>query len=187
MAPTDVARFVAKLRGTFTALETLPQPTVAAVEGVALGGGLELAMACDMRVAGADAVFGLPEAGLAIIPGAGGTQRLPRLIGASRAKELVFTTRRVGAEEAERLGMVNAAVAAGEAEARALDMARMMLGCGPVALRAAKVAIDRGLQADQTTGMALEEACYAQVIPTHDRLEALEAFAQKRKPVFKGE
>jgi methylglutaconyl-CoA hydratase len=170
----------------FTALEQLPMPVLAALEGAALGGGLELALACDLRVAGGAAKLGLPETSLAIIPGAGGTQRLPRLIGRARAKELIFTARRFGAEEALALGVVDRAVTAGQALAAALDLARQILPNGPVALRAAKAAIDGGLDQDRAGGLLIEEACYARVLPTEDRLEGLAAFREKRPPVYRG-
>lgn len=187
MAQPEVERFVKGLRAAFTALEDLPLPTIAVLEGAALGGGLELALACDLRVAGVEARLGLPETGLAIIPGAGGTQRLPRLIGRSKAKELIFTGRRLNGEEAAELGLVDHAVAAGQALDRALDLAREILPNGPIALRAAKEAINGGLELDRDAGLALERACYAQVIPTKDRLEGLAAFREKRKAVYRGE
>lgn len=187
MAQAEVDRFVKGLRAAFTELEDLPMPAIAAIEGAALGGGLELALACDLRVAGAEAKLGLPETGLAIIPGAGGTQRLPRLIGRSKAKELIFTGRRIGHEAAAALGLVDHAVPAGQALQKAIGLAREILPNGPVALRAAKAAINRGLEVDRDAGLAIERACYGEVIPTKDRLEGLAAFREKRKPVYRGE
>jgi methylglutaconyl-CoA hydratase len=187
MSKAEVAAFVHGLRSAFSGVAALPMPTIAAIEGAALGGGLELALACDFRVLGADALVGLPETGLAIIPGAGGTQRLPRLIGASRAKELIFTGRRLDAKEALAYGVANQVTPAGKAFDGALALARSILPNGPVAVRAAKAAIDAGGEVDVATGMAIEQACYAQVIPTADRLEGLAAFKEKRKPVYKGE
>ncbi|KAI9028700.1 hypothetical protein DFJ74DRAFT_641808 [Hyaloraphidium curvatum] len=184
MQQSDVALFVSKLRETFMALEVCPIPTVCAIDGAALGGGLEIALSCDLRVAGQGAKLGLPETRLAIIPGAGGTQRLPRLIGRSKAKELIFTGRQLNNVEAKEYGLVNYADANGFD--RALELARQILPAGPIAIKAAKVAIDRGSQVDIATGMAIEEASYAKVIPTEDRLEGLKAFAEKRKPVYKG-
>ncbi len=186
MTPEEAEAFVKRLRAAFTALERLPMPVIAALEGAALGGGLELALACDLRVAGAAARLGLPETSLAIIPGAGGTQRLPRLIGRSRAKELIFTARRLSSAEALACGVVDRSVEAGSALAAALDLAREILPNGPVALRAAKEAIDAGLDRDRDGGLAVEEACYARVLPTEDRLEGLAAFREKRKPVYRG-
>ena len=187
MSPEEAQAFVDRLRAAFSGLERLPMPTVAVVEDAALGGGLELALACDLRVAGETAVLGLPETGLAIIPGAGGTQRLPRLIGRSKAKELIFTGRRIGAAEAHGLGLVDQVASRGEALQAALGLAREMLSKGPVALRAAKEAIDGGLDLAREAGLALEARCYAQVLPTQDRLEGLAAFREKRKPVYRGE
>lgn len=187
MTKPEVAAFVAGLRSAFTGLAQLPMPTIAAIEGAALGGGLEMAVACDFRIAGADALLGVPETGLAIIPGAGGTQRLPRLIGISKAKELVFTARKVSAAYAAGIGLVDYAVEAGKAYDKALDLAREILPNGPVAVRVAKEAIDRGIEVDLESGFAIERGCYAQVIPTSDRLEGLQAFKEKRKPVYRGE
>ena len=187
MAPHEVASFVHSLRTTFSEIAELPMPVIAAVEGAALGGGLEMALAADFRVAGSDATFGLPEVGLGIIPGAGGTQRLSRLIGAARAKELIFTARRLSAPTAESYGLLTRLVAAGGAYDAALDLAREIVPRGPVAVRMAKEAVDRGSQVDLATGLAIERACYAQVIPTADRLEGISAFREKRAPVFRGE
>ena len=187
MSRGEAALFVSRLRAAFTALAALPLPTVAAIDGAALGGGLELALACDFRVAAEGSALGLPEASLAIIPGAGGTQRLPRLIGAARAKELIFTGRRLGAAEAEALGLACRRAPAGGALEAAIAMARETLGGGPVALRAAKVAVDLGGGMGLDSGLEVEAACYAQVLGTADRLEGLAAFKEKRRPVFKGE
>lgn len=186
MAPAEVAIFVQGLRSAFTGLEDLPMPVIAALEGAAFGGGLELALCADLRIAGADAKLGLVETALAIIPGAGGTQRLPRLIGAARAKELIFTARRLGAEEAGRLGVVDRVVPAGQALDSALALAREILPNGPVAVRMAKLAVNRGQGLDLGAGLAFEQACYAQVIPTQDRLEGLAAFREKRIPQYRG-
>jgi methylglutaconyl-CoA hydratase len=187
MDQREVAAFVHGLRSGFSALENLPMPTIAAIEGAALGGGLEMALACDLRVAGPKALLGLPETGLAIIPGAGGTQRLPRLIGAARAKELIFTARRLTPQQALSLGLVEYVTEVQSPLDRALELAREILPNGPVAVRMAKKAIDQGIQASLAVGMAVEEQCYAQVIPTKDRVEGLTAFREKRKPVYRGE
>ena len=187
MQKEEVEPFVFKLRQTFAEISKLPMPTIAVVEGFALGGGLELAMSCDMRVLDSRAKVGLPETGLAIIPGAGGTVRLPRLIGASRAKELIFTGRIVESEEAERLGIATASVEEGQGLEKALSIANMIRRKGPIAIRMAKQAIDNGIEVDIATAMQIEQACYAQVIPTKDRLEGLEAFREKRTPEYLGE
>lgn len=187
MTQDEATGFVKKLRATFTALERLPMPSIAAIEGAALGGGLELALACDLRVVGGSARLGLPETSLAIIPGAGGTQRLPRLIGRARAKELIFTARKFGAAEALGYGIADRIADAGQALESALELAREILPNGPIALRAAKEAIDRGLDLDRDGGLAVEESCYAKVIPTEDRLEGLAAFKEKRRPRYRGQ
>ena len=187
MAPPEVAAFVHGLRAGFTEVEDLPMPVIAVVEGAAFGGGLELALAADLRVAGAEAKLGLVETGLAIIPGAGGTQRLPRLIGKARSKELIFTARKLTAAQAHGFGILEYVEPAGAALDKALALAREILPNGPIAVRMAKQAVNRGAEVDRDSGMALEQACYAQVIPTKDRLEGLAAFAEKRRPVYRGE
>ncbi|GAB2274208.1 hypothetical protein Dimus_008975 [Dionaea muscipula] len=187
MSPSEVQHFVNTLRSTFTLLEGLPIPTIAVIEGVALGGGLEMALSCDLRICGEDATLGLPETGLAIIPGAGGTQRLPRLVGKSVAKELIFTGRRVGGREAMSLGLVNYCFPSGEAYSRALELARDINQKGPLALRMAKRAINEGVEmGSMNSALALEEECYEQLLHTKDRLEGLAAFAEKRKPTYTG-
>lgn len=187
----ETQKFVTKLRSLLTQIEELPMPTIAALDGVALGGGLEMALACDLRTAANDVKLGLVETRLAIIPGAGGTQRLPRVLNVSLAKELIFTARIFTGKEGEAMGVVNHAVAQNAAKEaaydRALQLAEEILPNGPISLRMAKKAIDKGIQVDIGTGYAIEEACYAQVVPTTDRLEGLKAFAEKRKPVYKGE
>jgi methylglutaconyl-CoA hydratase len=140
-----------------------------------------------LRIAGDRAVLGLPETSLAIIPGAGGTQRLPRLIGAPRAKELIFTAGRVDASRAEAMGLVNHAVPAGQAMAKALELAAAIAANGPIAVRLAKGAIAAGMQTDLATALEIERGGYAQVVTTKDRTEGLVAFREKRKPAFKGE
>ncbi|NRS17458.1 enoyl-CoA hydratase/isomerase family protein [Brevibacillus sp. HB1.4B] len=184
----QVRRNVRKIRDVFTALERLPQPTIAMINGFAFGGGFELALACDFRYAVADAKMGLTEVSLGIIPGAGGTQRLSRLIGVSKAKELILTARRIQAQEAYQIGFVNA-VAKDTEELRelAMGLADEILANAPLAVYQAKSAIDRGSSVDLQTGLDIETMCYEVIIPTTDRLEALEAFREKRKPVFKGE
>lgn len=166
-------------------------PTIAALDGVALGGGLEMALACDLRTAAHDTKMGLVETRLAIIPGAGGTQRLPRVLNVALAKELIFTARVFDGRQAQHMSVVNHSVEQNTekdaAYLKALEIAVEILPNGPVGVKMAKKAIDKGIQVDLNTGYAIEEACYAQVIPTADRLEGLKAFAEKRKPVYKGE
>uniref|UniRef100_A0A7N8X0I7 AU RNA binding protein/enoyl-CoA hydratase n=1 Tax=Mastacembelus armatus TaxID=205130 RepID=A0A7N8X0I7_9TELE len=191
MHQNEVASFVSKARALITDLGNLPIPTIAAIDGAALGGGLEMALACDIRIASTTAKLGLVETKLAIIPGAGGTQRLPRVIGISLAKELIFAARVLDGTEAFRVGLVSHAVEQNKsgdaAYLRALELAREINSQGPIAVRMAKLAINQGMEVDLSTGLAIEEACYAQVIPTKDRLEGLAAFKEKRQPLYKGE
>jgi len=186
MPAERVPEFVRNIRALMDDVEALPQPTVAVINGFCFGGGTELALACDLRVAAAGTELGLTETGLAILPGAGGTQRLPRLIGKSRAKDLILTARRVKAEEAERLGLVNRVAAPGELRAAALALAEAIAANGPVAVRAAKAAIDGGLEMPLAQGLEHEARCYERTLGTSDRLEALAAFAEKRKPRYEG-
>ncbi|XP_066284831.1 methylglutaconyl-CoA hydratase, mitochondrial-like isoform X2 [Branchiostoma lanceolatum] len=191
MKPSEVGPFVAGLRASLREIANLPLPVIAAIDGVALGGGMEMALGCDMRVAAVSAKMGLTETKLAIIPGGGGTQNLPRLIGTAKAKELIFTGRAIDGQEAFDIGLVNHVVPQNSngdaAYQRSLLLAQEIVPQGPVALRVAKIAINRGSQVDLDTGMAIEEACYAQVIPTKDRMEGLMAFKEKRPPRYKGE
>jgi len=188
MDPEEVQAFVAELGLAFAEVEQLPVPTIAAMEGAALGGGLELALCCDLRLAASCATFGLPETALAIIPGAGGTQRLQRLVGVPRAKELIYTARRFGAEQAAAIGLVAGDVSEpGGALEAALALGREICANGPVAVRAAKAAIDGGTGLSIGEGLAVEAGCYARVIPTVDRLEGLAAFREKRKPAYTGQ
>jgi len=187
MPAERVPDFVKNIRGLMDDVDSMPQPTIAVVGGFAFGGGTELLLSCDLRVGGSEAKFGLTETTLAIIPGAGGTQRLPRLIGKSRAKDLILTGRRIGVEEAHSIGLVNRIAPAGELRETALAVAAEIAGNGPVAVRAAKAAIDDGCEAPLPQGLEIEARCYERVLPTQDRLEALAAFAEKRKPVYRGE
>ncbi|KAK2356317.1 putative enoyl-CoA hydratase 2, mitochondrial [Trifolium repens] len=187
MNQSEVQLFVNSLRSTLSFLEAIRVPTIAVIEGVALGGGLEMALACDIRICGTNALMGLPETGLAIIPGAGGTQRLPRLVGKAIAKDIIFTGRKINGIEALSMGLVNYCVDAGEAHSKALEIARDINQKGPVAIRMAKKAINEGMETDLTSALTLEEDCYDQVLNTKDRLEGLAAFAEKRKPRYTGE
>lgn len=186
MPDNQVSGFVAQLRNAFTAFAHLPFPTIAAIEGIAFGGGLELALCADMRIAGENATLGLTETALAIIPGAGGSQRLPRLVGISKAKELIYTAKRLTAAEAATIGLINEQVPAGSAVDRALEIARKMNMNGPLALRAAKSAIDNGMQTSLEIGLSTEKTCYDSVIYTEDRKEGLKAFVEKRSPNYTG-
>jgi len=181
-----VKEFIFTIRDLFTSIEYLNKPVIAAVNGVALGGGTELALACDIRIAASNASLGLTETRLAIIPGAGGTQRLPRLIGRGKAKELIFTGRRIDAQEALQIGLVNQVYEKDALVAECLKMAAMICETGPIAIEQAKYAINYGLETDLHTGLGIESNAYWTVIPTEDRLEGLAAFKEKRKPVYKG-
>lgn len=191
MSDAEVGVFVQRLRGLMNEIAAFPAPTIAAVDGYALGGGLELALACDLRVAASSAVMGLIETTRGLLPGAGGTQRLPRCLGVALAKELIFTGRRLSGTQAQALGLVNHAVAQNEegdaAYHRARELAQEILPQAPIAVRLGKVAIDRGMEVDIASGMAIEGMCYAQNIPTRDRLEGMAAFREKRPPRFVGE
>ncbi|XP_008798799.2 probable enoyl-CoA hydratase 2, mitochondrial isoform X2 [Phoenix dactylifera] len=186
MSSSEVQLFVNSLRSTFSSLEALSIPAIAVIEGVALGGGLELVLSCDLRICGEDAMFGMPETGLAIIPGAGGTQRLPRVVGRSVAKELIFTGRKIDGREAFSLGVVNYCVPAGKAYIKALQIARDINQKGPLAIRMAKQAINQGMEVDMPSALDVEEKCYEKLLNTQDRLEGLAAFAEKRKPRYLG-
>lgn len=186
MSPSEVHTYVNSLRYMFSFIEALSIPTIAAIEGVALGGGLEMALSCDLRICGENAVFGLPETGLAVIPGAGGTQRLSRLVGRSVSKEFIFTGRKIDAREAAKKGLVNFCVAAGEAHKKAMEVAQQINNKGPMAIKMAKKAIDEGIETNMASGLELEEMCYQKLLNTEDRLEGLAAFAEKRKPRYTG-
>jgi len=186
LSPIQVKEYIFTIRNLFTSIEQLNKPVIAAVNGIALGGGTELALASDIRIASMNASMGLTETRLAIIPGAGGTQRLPRLVGRGKAKELIFTGRRVNAEEALQIGLVNAICEKDELITEAMKMASMICETGPIAIEQAKYAINYGLETDLHTGLAIESNAYWVTIPTEDRLEGLAAFREKRKPVYKG-
>src|SRR5919201_1484965 len=163
-----------------------PIPVIAAVEGFALAGGCELALLSDFIFASETAVFGLPETTLAIFPGIGGTQLLPRILGAPLAKELIFTGRRMKVDEAKAAGLVNHVVPKGQALARALEIATTIAANGPVAIRQAKKAIAYGAETDLDTAMILAIEAYNATVVTNDRLEGVRAFNETRKPQFKG-
>lgn len=167
-------------------LARLPVPVIAAIEGVALGGGLELALCCDLRVAGDTARLGLPEVGLGAIPGSGGTQRLPRLIGAGRAKEMILLGEPIDAGRAADIGLVERVVPAGRAEGEAREMAGTIAERGPLAVREAKAAIDEGLELSLDAGLACELDASERVFRSRDLREGTEAFQEKRPPRFEG-
>ena len=187
MTPDQVRRFLFTIRNTFTAVEQVRVPVIAAINGFAFGGGTELALACDLRIASHNVQMGLTETSLAIIPGAGGTQRLPRIVGIAKAKELIYTARRIDAEQALAIGLVNKVVPPEQLMPSVLDLAREIAQNGPVGVAQAKFALNYGIEASLGVALPLESKAYEVTIPTKDRLEALAAFAEKRKPVFTGE
>ncbi len=187
MSEQQVRRRIDDYREVFGRIAGVPKPTICAINGYAFGGGLEMALACDLRVVDEETRVGLTELRLGIIPGAGGTQRLPRLIGLARAKELIFTGAKITGRRAAELGLVNYAVSSDEVVDRARSLADDMLGSAPIAIAQAKKAIDTGTQVDLTSGLELESTAYAVTLPTEDRQEGLAAFKEDREPEFKGE
>jgi len=167
-------------------LETMPKPTIAAINGFALGGGCELALACDLRYAARSAKLGQPEINLGIIPGWGGTQRLARVCGLGFAKELILTGRLVDAEEAERRGLVNAVYEDGELRERVLEVARLLASKSPLALAHAKEAVNLALQGSHEAGLNQEASFFAMLFSSEDQKEGMEAFVEKREPRFTG-
>ncbi|MED3623061.1 enoyl-CoA hydratase [Bacillus thermocopriae] len=186
LSDEQVKRNLYKINEVFNAIDQLPQPTIAAINGFAFGGGMELALACDFRIATSNALMGLTETSLAIIPGAGGTQRLPRLIGQAKALELILTARRLTANEALSYGLLTKIVEQDQLLDECLAFCSIMLKNGPVALQQAKFAVKNGMNVDLNTGLLIERKAYEVTLPTEDRMEALQAFAEKREPVFKG-
>lgn len=174
----DMARQSGVLQAAFTAVARIPKPVVAAVNGYALGGGCELALCADIRVVADDAVLGQPEIKLGIIPGAGGTQRLARLVGSSRAKELIFTGRFVGAAEALAIGLADRVVSAEEVLPTATAWAQQFIGGPALALRAAKECVDRGLEVDLESGLELERVQFAALFATEDRVAGMRSFVE---------
>lgn len=180
----QVKRNLFKIGEVFTKIDALPQPTIAAINGYAFGGGMELALSCDFRIIADGTSVGLTETGLGIIPGAGGTQRLPRIIGEAKALELILTARKITSEQAAAYGL--ALKTAPNALEAARELAEEILKNAPIALQQAKFAVKQGMNADLQTGLHIERKAYEVTIPTEDRLEALAAFSEKRKPIFKG-
>ncbi|MFF4017493.1 enoyl-CoA hydratase/isomerase family protein [Streptomyces sp. NPDC001843] len=183
----DLVRQRPVARGAYTGVLELPMPTIAAVHGFALGGGFELALSCDLIVADRTAVLGLPEVSVGVIPGGGGTQLLPRRVGAARAAELIFTARRVEAPEALELGLVDQLVEAGRDRDEALSLAARIAGNSPVGLRAAKRALRLGQGMELRAGLEIEDAAWRAVAFSGDRAEGVAAFNEKRKPQWPGE
>ena len=186
MSYGEMVVHAARLQDAFRAVASIPKPVVAAVNGYALGGGCELALCADIRIAADDATFGQPEIKLGVIPGAGGTQRLVRLVGPARAKELIFTGRRIAAAEALGIGLVDQVVPSSDVYATALDWARQFVGGPALALRAAKNCIDRGPEVDLDSALRLETAEFAGLFATDDRVSGMEAFVRRETPQFRG-
>lgn len=186
MSYQDMLRASSDLQDCFNAVARIPQPTIAAITGYALGGGCELALCCDLRVAADNAKLGQPEILLGIIPGAGGTQRLPRLIGVSRAKDLILTGRHVAADEALAMGLVNRVVPADETSTAARELATTLAAGPALALRAAKEAVDHGMDTDLATGLDIERVRFAALFATDDQQIGMQAFVEKRPAEFTG-
>lgn len=187
MSEDEVRRYIRTIRDLFSAVEELPKPVIAAVNGYAFGGGLEIALACDIRIAADSAVVGLTETSLAVIPGAGGTQRLPRVVGVPRAKEMILRARRITAQEGLEYALFLEVVPPDRLMDRAREIALEIAANGPVALTQAKYAINKGSEVSLPMGLAIESNAYAITIPTKDRIEGLTAFREKRKPEYQGE
>jgi len=186
LSEDEVRRNVDKIGNVFSKIDDLPQPTIAAINGFAFGGGMELALACDFRICSSEAIMGLTETSLAIIPGAGGTQRLPRLIGITRALELILTAKRLTAEEALEYQLATKVVCEEKLIEACDNLATKLLENGPLAIQKAKLAIKQGMNTDLIKGLQIERDAYEKTIPTKDRIEALHAFNEKRKPNFQG-
>jgi enoyl-CoA hydratase/carnithine racemase len=174
------------MRSMFESIRAVPQPTMASVFGFALGGGFELALSCDLIVAADDAIFGLPETRVGIVPGGGGTQVLARRCGVARAKELVFTGRRISGEEAREWGIVSRVVARRALESATKELATEILGASPVGVREAKLAIDRALDVSLPEGIDLEDLAWRRAVASDDRREGIAAFNDKRAPEWTG-
>ncbi|XP_047362268.1 methylglutaconyl-CoA hydratase, mitochondrial-like [Vespa velutina] len=190
MSKSEVSEFVTSLRNIMNDIESISIPVISAIDGVALGGGLELALATDIRIAALEAKLGLVETKLAIIPGAGGTQRLPRIVGSAIAKELIYTARILNGQQAKNIHLVNEVVLQNKngdaAYQAALSLAREILPNGPIGVKLAKEAISKGIEMSIEDGLEIEKQCYNKVINTEDRLEGLSAFTAKRVPIYKG-
>lgn len=179
-------RAIMKGRRAFDAVEDFPKPVIAMINGYALGGGLELAMACDIRIASKNAMLGQPEIKLGIIPGGGGTQRLARLVGEGKAMEMILTGEMISAEEAERLGLVNYAVEPDQLEAKTMEIAQKIAAMSPVALAMAKTAVKNAARMNLREGLDSEVDLFALCFSSEDKEEGVRAFLEKRKPEFKG-
>lgn len=187
MSESDTRQRIRDYKRCFGAFEELPKPVIAAINGYAFGGGLELALCCDLRLVAEETKLGLTELKLGIIPGAGGTQRLPRLVGLATAKRLIYTGARISGRKASELGIATEAYPADELLDETRELAEQMLDSAPIAVGQAKKAMNRGIETDLQTGLAIENEAYEVTLGTEDRLEGLEAFKEGRKPNFKGQ
>jgi len=187
MSPDDVKPMITGLQDVLNQVEEIPKVVIAAVTGFCLGGGLELAMCADFRFAAEDARLGQPEINLGIMPGAGGTQRLPRLVGPARAKGIIYSGRFVSAQEAKEIGLVDEVHPSGEVYDKAVETARRYAQGPTAALRAAKIAVNWGARGDFRSGVVLEREVFADLFATDDQKEGMEAFVEKRKPEFTGQ
>ena len=184
--PLEAHKFVTGVQSLFCRLEDLEKPTIAAVSGLALGGGCELALACDIRLAAENAIFGLPEIKIGVLPGGGGTQRLPRLIGAGRAKEILYTGDPIDANEAYRIGLVNKVIKSDALMEEAKKMAKKLRERPAFALKMIKTSVNKGMSMDLQSALAHEARCFEILFSTEDQEEGMKAFMEKRKPNFKG-
>jgi enoyl-CoA hydratase/carnithine racemase len=186
MNSQEVQDYLKKARETYREIENLPQPVIAAVNGLCIGGGLEMSLACDLRIASTHSLFSLPEVKIGIIPGVGGTQRLLRAVGDLYAKELILTGKKITAERALNIGLINETVLEKQVLERALEIAEEINENAPLSVREAKAAINYGRSVSLDEGLIFEAEAYERVLETEDRNEALAAFKEKRKPVFEG-
>ncbi|MBW1679692.1 MAG: enoyl-CoA hydratase/isomerase family protein [Deltaproteobacteria bacterium] len=184
--PIEAHRFEVSIHALFNKIESIEKPVIAAVNGLALGGGCELTLVCDIRIAAENAVFGQPEIKIGVIPGAGGTQRLPRLIGVGRAKVLLYTGDSIDAREAYRIGLANKVVPVESLMDEAKKMAFKLKSQPPYALKITKMAVNEGINMDLQSALNYEARCFEIIFSTEDRKEGLRAFLEKTKPIFKG-
>lgn len=184
MTPLEAKKFSEYGQSVFRKIETLSKPVIAAVNGFALGGGCELSMACDIRIASKNAKFGQPEVGLGIIPGFSGTQRLPRIIGTSKAKELIFTGEMINSDEAYRIGLISKVVELSDLIEESKKLAKTMMSKSQIAISLAKEAINKGMETDLDTGNAIEAEKFSLCFTTDDQKEGMNAFLEKRAPRF---
>ena len=184
--PLDAQRFSRTARAAFKKIEEMEKPVIAAISGLALGGGCEVTLACDLRIAAENAVFGLPEIKIGVLPGAGGTQRLPRIVGMTKAKELLYTGDFIKADEAYRIGLVNKVVPLENLMAETMAMATKIARQPGMALKMTKYAVDGGINLDLKSAISYEARCFEILFSTEDQQEGMKAFMEKRTPAFKG-